>query len=128
MDLYISLLFVLKGSLLFSTTAFAVHVQVKPAGYWVETLQVHFLKSFLSFLFLFLLEIPVFFFIKTLFFLIILFHCCRVIRCFILFWFRCWLSLSKWNWLWLYSFPRFLDMIINYLGLLALERYVFQNL
>lgn len=129
MDSYISLLLVLVCRLLFPAAALAVDVQIEPARYWVETLNVHFLHPLLFFLLCFLNEIPIFFFIKTLFFLIIwLFRRCRVIFNFLLLWFDYRFSLCKRHWLLLYSFPCFLNVIINYLGLLALKRHVLQYL
>ena len=123
-----SLLFVFERILLFPTAAFAPHVQIKPARYWVETLYISCLSPLLLFLLLFLLEIPIFFFVETWFFLITILMCrrCRVIFLLFLFWFNFRFTFREGHWFLLYSFPDFLDMIINYLRLLALKCHFFQ--
>lgn len=123
-----SLLFVLERILPFPAAAFAPHVQIKPARYRVETLYISCLSPLLLFLLLFLLEIPIFFFVETRFFLITILMCwrCRVIFLLFLFWFNFWFTFREGHWFLLYSFPDFLDMIINYLRLFTLKCHFFQ--
>ena len=126
----LSLLFVLERIFIFPATAFAPHIQIKPARYRVETLYISCLSSLLLFLLLFLLEIPIFFFVETWFFLIAILRCwrwrCRVIFLLFLFWFDFRFTFREGHWFLLYSFPDFLDVIINYLRLLTLKCYFFQ--